>query len=107
MNGTQQPWRTGADHLLLAVRLTPKAGRDRIEGIAALADGRTALAVKVRAVPDKGAANRALTELLAAKLRIPKSAVAVAAGHTARLKQIRLDGDPAELIGRLKALMAP
>lgn len=89
------------------MRLTPKAGRDSIEGIASLADGRTALAVKVRAAPDKGAANRALTELLSARLRIPKSTITVAAGHTARLKQIRLDGDPAELIGKLEALAAP
>lgn len=104
MKSGAEPWRISAGHLLIAVRLTPKAGRDRIEGVSALSDGRAVLAVKVRAAPDKGAANRALCELLAKELAVPKSAVTVVAGHTARLKQIRLDSDAAELIGRLKRL---
>ena len=104
MSDAQEPWRVGAKHLLISVRLTPKAGRDSIEGIATLSDGRSVLATKVRAAPDKGAANRALTELIAKELGIPKSAVTVAAGHTARLKQIRVDSDPAALIRKLRAL---
>jgi uncharacterized protein (TIGR00251 family) len=104
LSNRAEPWRVGAGHLLIAVRLTPKAGRDSIEGITSLSDGRSVLAAKVRAAPDKGAANRALTELIAKELGIPKSAVTVAAGHTARLKQIRVDSDPVTLIGKLKPL---
>jgi uncharacterized protein (TIGR00251 family) len=104
LSGAQAPWRADTDHVLIAVRLTPKAGRDSIEGIAALSDGRAALAAKVRAAPDRGAANRALTELVARELGVPKSMVTVVAGHTARLKQVRVDGDPEVLVAKLKRL---
>lgn len=102
MTGAPAPWRVGASHLVLTVRLTPRAGRDSIEGIMTLSDGRTALAAKVRAAPDKGEANRALIELIAKELGVPKSSVGIAAGHTARLKQIRVDSEPADLIAKLK-----
>lgn len=103
MSASPAAWRAGAGHVVLAVRLTPKGGRDSVEGVAALADGRAVLAVKVRAVPDKGAANRALTELIAQTLRVPKSTVSVVAGQTARLKQVRVNGNPDELIAKMKA----
>jgi uncharacterized protein (TIGR00251 family) len=102
----QDAWRIGAGHVVLTVRLTPRAGRDRIEGIATLSDGRRVVAARVRAVPDRGAANQALIALLAKALDVPKSAVAIVAGHTARLKQVRIDGDPQELTRRLGALSA-
>lgn len=102
----QDAWRIGAGHVVLTVRLTPRAGRDWIEGIATLSDGRRVVAARVRAVPDRGAANQALIALLAKALDVPKSAVAIVAGHTARLKQVRIDGDPQELTRRLGALSA-
>lgn len=90
----------------LSVRLTPRASRDRLDGIATLSDGRKVVAARVRAVPDKGAANRALAALIAKSLDVPKSAVAVIAGHAARLKQVRIDGDPQELTRKLGALLS-
>ena len=99
-------WRIGAGHVVLTVRLTPRAGRDWIEGIATLSDGRRVVAARVRAVPDRGAANQALIALLAKALDVPKSAVAIVAGNTARLKQVRVDGNPQELTRRLGALSA-
>ena len=83
--------------IVITVRLTPKAGRDSIDGIGALSDGRAVLLARVRAIPDKGEANRALRELLAKTLRVPKSAVEVVAGAAARLKQVRVEGDPRAL----------
>jgi uncharacterized protein YggU (UPF0235/DUF167 family) len=80
--------------LVIAVRLTPKAAQDRIEGIATLADGRVILRARVRAVPEKGKANTALEVLLAKALGVPKSAVSVIAGGTSRLKSVRVDGSP-------------
>ncbi len=107
MTSTPQPaWRVGAGHVVLAVRLTPRAGRDGIDGIAMLSDGSKVVAAHVRAVPDKGAANEALVALLAKSLHVPKSAVAIIAGHTARLKQVRIDGDPQVLTRKLGALGA-
>jgi uncharacterized protein (TIGR00251 family) len=100
----QEAWRAGGSHVVIAIRLTPRSGRDNMDGIATLSDGRTVLAAHVRAVPDDGAANRALIALLAKSLDVPKSAVAIVAGHTARLKQVRVAGEPKELTRKLGAL---
>ena len=81
----------------LFVRLTPKSARDAIEGVEAGADGRAFLKARVRAVPEKGKANQALEKLLASALGVPASSVSVVAGGTARVKTVRVAGDP-ELI---------
>lgn len=63
----------------LVVRLTPRGGRDAAEGWALDADGR-------------------LIAFLAKTLKIPRSAVRLAAGETARLKRLELEGvDPADV----------
>lgn len=77
---------------VLAVRLTPRGGRDAVEGWAADADGRPYLKVRVASPPVDGAANAALLAFLAKTLKIPRSAVRLAAGDTARLKRLELDG---------------
>ena len=77
---------------VLAVRLTPRGGRDAVEGWATDADGRPYLKVRVASPPVDGAANAALLALLAKTLKIPRSAVRLAAGDTARLKRLELDG---------------
>ena len=87
--------------VLLSVRLTPRAGRDSVDGVGALSDGRAVLQIRVRALPSEGEANAALIALLAKRLRVPKSAVTIAAGHSARLKQVRIAGDPAALAGEI------
>ncbi|MDP1631031.1 MAG: DUF167 family protein [Caulobacter sp.] len=76
----------------LAVRLTPRGGRNAIDGWGSGADGRVFLKVRVSAPPVEGEANAALTVLLAKALGLPKSAVRIAAGQTGRLKQVELDG---------------
>ena len=81
---------------VLAVRLTPRGGRDAVEGWASDADGRPYLKVRVASPPVDGAANAALLAFLAKTLRIPRSAVRLAAGDTARLKRLELDGVTAE-----------
>lgn len=83
--------------LVVAVRLTPRAARDSIDGVGRLADGSEVLQVRVRAVPAEGAANRALVLILSKALKVPKSAVAIVAGGAARLKQVRIEGDPTSL----------
>ena len=81
-----------ADGFLLAVRLTPRGGADRIDGWETDAAGRRFLRARVRAVPEDGRANAALEALLAAELGLPKSAVRVVRGATARLKQVAIQG---------------
>ena len=61
--------------IVLTVRLTPKADRDAIDGIGVLADGRAVAQVRVRALPEDGAANAALVALIAKTFGRPKSAV--------------------------------
>ncbi|MCB1383252.1 MAG: DUF167 domain-containing protein [Notoacmeibacter sp.] len=91
--------------LVLAVRLTPKAARDSIDGPGESADGKTHLKARVRAVPEKGKANKALEVLLAAWLGIPASSVLVVAGGTARLKSVQLTGDPDTLAEAITDLL--
>jgi uncharacterized protein YggU (UPF0235/DUF167 family) len=86
------------------VRVTPNAGVDRIEGVEARGDGQTVLRLRVAAVPDKGKANAAVIALLAGALNIPKSAIQVISGETARLKGLTISGDGADLAARLDAL---
>ena len=77
----------------LRLRVTPNAGRDAIEGYEVLADGTEVLRIRVSAVPDKGKANAAVIALLAKTLRLPKSAITVVTGETARLKTVRIDAE--------------
>jgi hypothetical protein len=91
------PWRLSIEGIHVALRVTPRGGRDEIDGIEKLADGRAVLKVRVRAIADGGEANRAVTELLARALGVPKARVRILAGATSRLKQIAVDGDPASL----------
>jgi uncharacterized protein (TIGR00251 family) len=88
----------------LTVRLTPRARRDRILGVETDARGQRVLKVAVAAPPVDGKANAALTALLAAAFEVPKSAVAVVGGATARIKRVALAGDPKRLAARLAAL---
>ncbi len=98
------PWQRSDDHIRLSVRLTPNGGRDAIDGIETGADGEAYLKARVSAVPEKGKANQALVVLLAKKLGVSKSSVAVLSGETARKKILRIDGDPEDLAEKLKML---
>jgi uncharacterized protein len=93
------------DHVRLAVRLTPNASRDALEGLETAADGECWLKARVTAVPEDGKANKALIKLLASKLRVPKSSISLISGDTARKKILRLEGEPEDLIQKLNALM--
>lgn len=88
------------------VRLTPRAARDAIGNVDEGAQGRFHLSARVRAVPEKGAANAALEKLVAGFLGVPQSAVCVIAGTTARLKTVRVAGDADALTGLLRKLTA-
>ena len=90
-------YRLAADGIVLSVRLTPKANRDGPDGVGVLSDGRTVGRVRVRALPEDGAANGALVAVIAKAFGRPKSAVTIVGGAAQRLKQVRVDGDPAEL----------
>ena len=71
----------------LKVRVQPRSGRNAVE---VSDDG--AVRIRVTAAPDKGKANEAAVELLAKRLRVPRSAVRIARGHRARDKVLEIDG---------------
>jgi uncharacterized protein (TIGR00251 family) len=100
------PWRYSTQGISVALRVTPCGGRDDIEGIETLADGRAVLKLRVRAIAEGGEANRAVMELLAKALGVPKASVKILSGVTSRLKQVAVDGDPRRLGSALRALMA-
>src|SRR5258708_2152925 len=74
--------------LMVEIRLTPRADRASVDGIARDADGRCYLKVRVSAAPVEGAANDALIALLAKRWHLPKSALALVKGESARLKRV-------------------
>ena len=94
-----------ANGLSFHVRLTPKGGRDAVEGWEAASDGMVHLKARVRAVPEDGKANAALVALLAKTLGLPKSHLRIASGATSRLKRIAIAGtNPTEIAARLEAI---
>ena len=101
-----EPWRYSAAGVSVSLRVTPRGGRDEIDGIETLADGRSVVKVRVRAIAEGGAANRAVTELLAKSLGVPKAGIRLLSGATSRTKQIAVDGDPKKLGDALRNLTA-
>jgi len=98
--------RTHADRVEIRVRLTPKSSRDAIDGVGAASDGTGYIAARVRAVPEKGAANAALEKLVAGWLGAPKRQVSVTGGATSRLKTVTVVGDAAALAATVARLLA-
>ena len=94
---TGRAWSPASDGIVLLVRLTPRGGRDAIEGIEELADGRSVLKVRVRAAASEGEANAALIKLVAKTLGVPARDVRLVAGATARLKRVHVAGATAML----------
>ena len=102
----REPWLAAADGIVLSVRLTPRGGRDAVENVEQLADGRSVLRVRVRAAPSDGEANAALVKLVAKTLGVPARDVGLVAGATTRLKRLKVAGAPALLAATLEKICA-
>ena len=102
----QRPWTPAPGGVTLAVRLTPKGGRDVVDGIARLADGRCVLKVRVAAAPREGEANVALLRLIARAVGVPPRDVALTAGATSRVKQLAISGHGPILNAALEKIAA-
>jgi uncharacterized protein YggU (UPF0235/DUF167 family) len=97
------PFRLRDDGVEMFVRLTPKTAMDRLEGIEISADGPSYLKARVRALR-KTAPPIKRSNGWSPALGVPRSAVSVVVGGTARLKMLRVLGDPAALARGIKAL---
>ena len=94
-------FRIASGKMTFAVRLTPKGGRDAIEGWQEGADGARYLEARVSAAPHDGEANEALIALLARALDVAKSKVKIVSGVSARIKRVEVEGDASALAARL------
>ncbi len=69
------PWRYSTQGISVALRVTPRGGRDDIDGLETLANGRTASRLKQIAVEgDPARLGDALRRLTAAKTVVTKTA---------------------------------
>ena len=100
-----EAWRYGAQGLSVALKVTPRGGRDAIDGLETLANGKRVVKVRVRAIAEGGAANAAVIGLLSGALGVPKRGIRVLSGVTSRHKQVAIDGDPAKLADDLRAVL--
>ncbi len=102
MSNILTPWSAVAGGIALAVRLTPKGGRDAIDGVAQMSDGSTVLKARVAAAPSEGAANEALVRLIAKIVGVASRDVALVSGATSRIKRLTIAGNTPELIAALE-----
>ncbi len=100
------PFAAAAGGVRVAIRLTPRARADRIDGVIRAADGAPVLKASVTAPPAEGRANDALLALLAKSWGVPRRDLALIGGAKSRNKTVHVDGDPAELLQRLAAFFA-
>ncbi len=87
----QQPVRT-----LINVKVTPKSSKTEVVSI-----GSDEICIRVAAIPDKGEANTELISFLAKHLKIPKSNISIAKGHTSRYKKLEILGMDKETLIQL------
>ena len=105
MSDAGLPWTETADAVLVDVRLTPRGGRDAIEGIERRDNGQAVVKARVRAAPSDGEANAALCRLIAAAAGVAVRDVTIAAGAKSRVKRVRIEGRAAAIIAALRRLL--
>ena len=92
--------RIGADSVTLQVRARPGSSRRGIVGF-----GPAGLIVAVHAQAAEGRANAELVEVLAAALRVPRSAIAIERGERGRAKLLRIQSpNPGALAEKIRGL---
>jgi uncharacterized protein (TIGR00251 family) len=87
---------------LLRLMVVPGANRTAVVGL--LGDR---LKIRLAAPPERGAANRELLAFLARELKLPKTALRLAAGSQSRAKVVEVLGLDPELWPRLQGLLPP
>ena len=100
------PWSLVAGGVNLVVRLTPKSGRNAIDGIEIMSDGRAVLKVRVQVAPSDGEANVALSNVIAKVVGVPRRDVSLVRGAAARIKRLNISGDGPTLVAALEKIVA-
>jgi uncharacterized protein len=81
------PYNESGDGIVFKVHVVPRASRSEVVG-----EHNGALRIRLAAAPVDGAANEELVRLLARELRVPRSAVEITGGQSARLKTVHVAG---------------
>jgi uncharacterized protein (TIGR00251 family) len=84
--------------LTFRVQVVPRASRNEIVG-----EHNGALRVRIAAPPVDGGANEELVRTLALVFGVPRKAVEIIGGHTARTKRVRVVGASARVLNELSA----
>lgn len=101
-----KPYAVTKGGVQLALRLTPRASRNGVDGIADDAEGRPMLKLRLVAPPVEGAANKALIAFLAKTLSLRKADITIRSGETSRIKLLHLAGDSAAIVRKLDHWLA-
>ena len=96
------PFTAAKGGVRVAVRVTPKAKRNALEGIAEGAGG-PRLKLCVTPAPERGKANAAVLKLLAREWDAPPSDLEIISGATRRDKTTHVAGEPDALSRKLAA----
>ncbi|MFV0432014.1 MAG: DUF167 family protein [Alphaproteobacteria bacterium] len=91
--------------VFLHIRLTPNGNSDEFLGIDKDEYGQEFLKIKVRAIPEKGKANKALIAFIAKECHMAKSLILVASGETQRRKILKIDLPFNEAKSKLKDIL--
>jgi uncharacterized protein len=91
----------------VALKVTPRAARSAVDGIALDARGQARLAVRVTAAPDGGKANAAVIKLLAKRWGLPARDLRLISGAAARSKTLQVEGPPGRLLAELTTIERP
>lgn len=93
----------GKNALSFTVHVQPRASRDEIAG-----EWQDGLKIRLTAPPLDDRANEALRRLLAVRLKVPLSAVRIAAGERSRNKRVEIRGvTPAMILALADGLKLP
>ena len=84
------------------VRVIPRARKTEVAG-----ERGGALLVRIAAPPVDDAANDALIEFLALRLRVPRRAIRIVSGQRGRLKRVAIAGATPEVVRGLLAPASP
>ncbi|KPL89543.1 hypothetical protein SE16_03750 [Ardenticatena maritima] len=90
--------RSDGDGVLLTVHVQPRAARTQVAGVHG-----DALKIRLNAPPVDGRANDALCAFLAEMFGVPRRAVEIVQGDTARRKIVRIEGVTLQDVGNCLA----